>query len=221
MAERKPLARVWVLAAAAAIAVGAGGGAAFALTHHGGASRTASPITGAANVVWPAGKRLAPGFALRDQTGAPISLRANRGRVVILTFIDPVCTTLCPLEAKELDRVEQQLSGAQRPAMVAVSVNPYGNAARYFSADARKWHLPASWRWAVGSRAELARVWKAYSIAVRIRRFRAAGVTTHQVDHTEAAYVIDRNGYERALFVYPFSSGDVVSTVERLGVNGS
>jgi len=221
MAERKPLARARVLAAVAAIAGGAGAGAAFALTHRGGPSRTALPVTGSANVVWPAAKRRAPDFALRDQTGAPISLRANRGRVVILTFIDPVCTTLCPLEAKTLEGVEGQFSGAQRPAVVAVSVNPYANARRYFRADARKWRLGPNWRWAVGNRARLARVWQAYSIAVRIRRFRAAGITTHQVDHTEAAYVIDRRGFERALFVYPFSSGDVVSAVQRLSVNGS
>jgi protein SCO1 len=217
MAERKPLARARVLAASAAIAVGAGGGAAFALTHRGAApSRTVSPVAGRANVVWPEAKRRAPDFALRDQAGAPISLRGSRGRVVILTFIDPVCTTLCPLEAKTLDRVEQNLSGAERPAIVAVSVNPWGDAGRYFQADARKWRLPATWRWAVGSRAQLTRVWRAYSIGVRIRRFRAVGITTHRVDHTEAAYVIDRRGFERALFVYPFSAGDVESAVRQL-----
>ena len=91
-----------------------------------------------------------------------------------------------------------------------------GKRPRYFRADARKWRLGPGWRWAIGSRAQLARVWQAYAIAVRIRRFRAAGVTTHQVDHTEAAYVIDRNGFERALFVYPFSAGDVEDTVRRL-----
>ena len=141
---------------------------------------------------------------------------ANRGRIVILTFIDPVCTTLCPLEAKELDRVEQSLSGALRPAIVAVSVNPWGDAPRNFRADARKWRLDANWRWAVGSRAQLARVWHAYSIGVRVRRFKAVGITTHQVDHTEAAYVIDRRGFERMLFVYPFSAGDVENAVRQL-----
>ena len=216
MAKRKPLARAQALAAVAALAVGVGAGAGFALTHRGGTSQTVSPVTGAANVVWPAAKRRAPDFALRDQVGAPISLRAHRGQVVIVTFIDPLCTTLCPLEAKALDRVEQQLPGAQRPAVVAVSVNPWGDAPRYFRADAHKWRLGPSWRWAVGSRAELARVWKAYAIAVRIRRFRAAGITTHQVDHTEAAYVIDRRGFERALFVYPFSASDVENTVRQL-----
>jgi cytochrome oxidase Cu insertion factor (SCO1/SenC/PrrC family) len=216
MSKRKPLARAWTIAAVAAIAIGAGAGAGFALTHRGGTSQTAAAVTGRPNVVWPAAKRRAPDFALRDQTGAPISLGAHRGQIVILTFIDPVCTTLCPLEAKALDRVEQQFPGAQRPAVVAVSVNPWGDEPRFFRADARKWQLSPSWRWAVGSRAQLARVWQNYAIAVRIRRFRAAGVTTHRVDHTDVAYVIDRRGFERALFVFPFSAADVENTVRQL-----
>lgn len=143
-------------------------------------------------------------------------MRGDRGQVTILTFIDPLCTTLCPLEAQTLDQVEQRLPAAQRPALLAVSVNPWGNARRYLRADARKWRLDASWRWAVGSRAKLARVWRDYAIAVRIRRLHASGVTIHQVDHTEAAYVIDRRGFERALFVYPFSAADIEATVHRL-----
>jgi protein SCO1 len=216
MAKRKPFARAWAIAAVGAIVIGAGAGAGFALTHRGGTSQAGAAVTGRANVVWPAAKRLAPDFALRDQTGAPISLQAHRGQIVILTFIDPVCTTLCPLEAKALDRVEQRLPGAERPAVVAVSVNPWGDKPRFFRADARKWRLGPSWRWAVGSRAQLTRVWQNYAIAVRIRRFRAAGVTTHRVDHTEVAYVIDRQGFERALFVYPFSPADVENTVRQL-----
>jgi cytochrome oxidase Cu insertion factor (SCO1/SenC/PrrC family) len=38
----------------------------------------------------------------------------------------------------------------------------------------------------------------------------------HTVDHTEAAYVIDPTGYERALFLYPYRSADVVSAVRRV-----
>lgn len=209
-------ARGQALAAVAAIAVGGGAGAAFALSQRGGASNASPPVVAHANVEWPAGKKRAPDFVLRDQAGAPISLRGDRGRVTILTFIDPLCTTLCPLEAQALDQVEQRLPSAQRTALIAVSVNPWGNARRYLRADAHKWRLGPSWRWAVGSHVRLARVWRNYAIAVRIRRLRASGVTVHQVDHTEVAYVIDRRGFERALFVYPFSAADVEATVQRV-----
>ena len=48
---------------------------------------------------------------------------------MILAFIDPVCRNLCPLEAKVLNSVPSQLPASSRPAIVAVSVNPWGQAA--------------------------------------------------------------------------------------------
>jgi cytochrome oxidase Cu insertion factor (SCO1/SenC/PrrC family) len=211
MAERKPLGRAWVLAAVAlALAIGAGAGAALALTISSrGHAENHSAVVSRANVTWKAGERAAPDFALRDQAGAPISLAANRGRTVILTFTDPRCTTLCPLEAKVLKSVEGQFPAAERPPIVAVSVNPWGNARRYLLADVRKWRLTPDWRWAVGSNAKLARVWRAYSVAVQFRG--------HNVSHTEGAYLIDRNGYQRALFLWPFAAADVTRAVRNLG----
>jgi cytochrome oxidase Cu insertion factor (SCO1/SenC/PrrC family) len=211
MAERKPVGRGWVLAAVAvALAIGAGAGAALALTTSGRSHAQNQPAAvSRANVTWKAGEHRAPDFGLRDQAGAPISLAANRGRTVILTFTDPRCTTLCPLEAKVLNSVERQLPAAERPAIIAVSVNPWGNARRYLLADVRKWRLTPDWRWAVGSRAKLARVWRDYSVAVQFQR--------HDVSHTEGAYLIDRDGYQRALFLWPFAAADVTRAVGNLG----
>jgi len=171
--------------------------------------------------VWPAGKRRAPDFALRDQAGAPISLHAARGRAVILTFIDPLCTNLCPLEARVLDQVVRSLPRAQRPAIIAVSVNPWADSQRNFRRDARKWRLDRSWRWAVGSKAQLARVWQAYAIGVRVRRIAVPGLVVHEVAHTEASYLIDPRGFKRALFVYPFAAGDVDQAVRQLEKGGA
>jgi len=218
MAERKPVGRARIVAAVAlAVAIGVGAGAALALGTRGHShAQNQSPVS-QANITWKAGQHRAPDFALRDQTGAPISLAANRGRPVILTFIDPVCHSLCPLEAKVLNQVEGQLPAAQRPKIISVSVNPWGNARRYLLADYSKWRLSPNWRWAVGSHAQLARVWKAYSVAVQVRVFRAVGVTEHRVDHTEGAYLVDRNGYQRALFLWPFAAADVTRAVRNLG----
>jgi cytochrome oxidase Cu insertion factor (SCO1/SenC/PrrC family) len=211
MAEPKRLGRGWVLAAVAvALAIGAGAGAALALTTSGRshAKNQSAPIS-QANATWKAGKHAAPNFALRDQNGAPISLAAYRGRTVIVTFIDPRCTSLCPLEAKVLNQVERQLPASQRAPIVSVSVNPWGNSRRQLLADARKWRLTSDWRWAVGSRAKLARVWRAYSVAVQFQG--------HNVSHTEGAYLVDRDGYQRALFLWPFAAADVTRAVRNLG----
>ena len=36
------------------------------------------------------------------------------------------------------------------------------------------------------------------------------------VSHTEASYLIDRAGYERALFLYPFLGRDVAAALKSL-----
>jgi cytochrome oxidase Cu insertion factor (SCO1/SenC/PrrC family) len=208
--------RSWAVAAAAVIA-GVGAGAGFALIQNRGHEATAgaNPV-GAANLIWPAGKRRAPDFDLHDQTGAPISLRSIRGRPVILTFIDPRCTNLCPLEARVLSQAVQQLPSTERPAIVAVSVNPWADSPGNFRRDARKWRLDPSWRWALGTKGALSRVWRAYSIGVHVARISAPGLTVHEVAHTEASYVIDSRGFERALFVYPFAAADLDETLRQL-----
>ena len=43
----------------------------------------------------------APAFTLTDQHGRAVTLASLRGKVVLLTFLDPVCTSDCPLEAQE------------------------------------------------------------------------------------------------------------------------
>jgi cytochrome oxidase Cu insertion factor (SCO1/SenC/PrrC family) len=133
----------------------------------------------------------------------------------VVTFIDPVCRNLCPLEAAMLGKVVRDL-GSQAPAVVAVSVNPRADTPANFRADARAWQLPPSWRWATGSPAALAQVWRSYGVAVEVQTKHLAGVTVRNVIHTEGSYLIDARGFERALFLYPFRAADVERELKRL-----
>ena len=165
---------------------------------------------------WAAGAKIAPGFNLTDQTGRPVSLAAYRGRPVIVTFIDPLCRNFCPLEAKVLNDVVGRLPAGQRPAIVAVSVNLWGNARRFLVQDVRKWRLTPEWRWGVGSSKQLASVWRAYQIEVLDQPKTIAGVTVHQITHTEGAFIVDPTGHERALYLWPFHAVDVTHTLRQL-----
>ena len=44
----------------------------------------------------------APPFTLTNESGAVVSLQSLAGRTVVLTFLDPTCTSDCPLIAQEL-----------------------------------------------------------------------------------------------------------------------
>ena len=56
----------------------------------------------------------APGFQLVNQNGQPVSLAGLRGRTVALTFLDPVCTSDCPLIAQEFKEADSLLGAPPR-----------------------------------------------------------------------------------------------------------
>jgi cytochrome oxidase Cu insertion factor (SCO1/SenC/PrrC family) len=147
--------------------------------------------------IWPAGQRRAPDFTLPDQSGRPIELRSLRGRPVILAFFDSRCHEQCPLEGRALAAGLRQVPASQRPVVLSVSVDPWADTPRSATGAMRRWGLGSSdWHWLLASRARLAGVWNAYRIEVR----RARG----DIIHTDAIYLIDGRGFERAGLVYPF-----------------
>lgn len=167
---------------------------------------------------WAEGTLRAPAIdTLRDQSGKVFSLASLRGRSVAIVFFDSHCHQECPLEGRELAAAEQSLPAAQRPVLVAVSVNPLDTPASAASA-AKAWGLAAAapWHWLMGTRRQLAPVWAAYHVYV----------SPHPVDgdiaHTEAVYLVDRRGYMRSGYQYPFVSRYVTSDLRTIaGHRGS
>lgn len=179
-------------------------------------SSTAAPVSDVPAATWAAGKLRAPDISLVDENGAPLSLASYRGRPVVITFIDPLCRDYCPLEARHLNAVVRGFPAGTRPAIVAVSVNVYGNARKTLLEDAAKWNAAPQWHWGVGSQSQLARVWKSYHIGVLVATKKVAGVEVHDIVHTEAAYVVDAAGYQRAIFLWPYSAKAVTRTLQQL-----
>ena len=136
----------------------------------------------------------APAFSLTDQHGRDITLASLRGKVVLLTFLDPVCTTDCPLEAQEF-RQAGQLLGADdgRVELVAIVANPVDYQLGYTQAFDRQEGLDGmpNWLYLTGSPAQLAPVWRSYGIAAEIA---PAG---SMIAHSEIAFVIDSGGHLR------------------------
>ncbi|HEY4348479.1 MAG TPA: SCO family protein [Gaiellaceae bacterium] len=197
-----------------ALVIGVGTGAAIKLSQSHSSSTPNSPPTPPVDT-WKAGVRKAPDFNLIDQNGKPVSLSGFRGRPVIVSFIDPLCRDFCPREASILSEAAQQLAPL-KPAIVSVSVDPWADTKENFHQDALHWKLAPGWQWGVGSQAKLAAVWKSYAIEVAVTRKKIAGISVRYIIHTGAAYLIDGSGYERALFLYPFETKDVVDAANDL-----
>ena len=203
------LRRVFVLAVASAAVVGVAVG--LLLHNEFGSSRALARPTLPAlygQATWRSGEIPAPPFQLRDQHGRIVRLTALRGRAVVLAFMDSLCTSECPIEAAQFAAALRPLTGSAKPRLVVVSVDLADTPASVARA-ARKWHLPAGFEWLLGTHAELAPVWRAYGIAVRPTK-------GGDVEHSDAFYVLDRNGDERAGFISPFIPGLLTRDLRRL-----
>ena len=127
-------------------------------------------------------------FALRDQDGDMASLHQYRGQPVILTFMYSTCQNTCPIMADQIRGAMNDL-GHDVPAL-AVSVDPGNdtplNAKRFLLKHA----LVGRMRFLVGSRAQLAPIWKAYGIQPQGSKF----------DHSAYVLLIDKRGRQRVGF---------------------
>jgi cytochrome oxidase Cu insertion factor (SCO1/SenC/PrrC family) len=136
----------------------------------------------------------APAFQLTDQQGQPVSLASLRGKVVLLTFLDPVCTSDCPLIAQEFRQADQMLGASARHVeLVAIVTNPLYYERAYTLAFDRQENMATlpNWRYLTGTLPQLKQVWDHYSVAAQV--LPGGGM----IAHSDVAYVIDAAGRTR------------------------
>jgi protein SCO1 len=154
--------------------------------------------------------RPAPPIALRDAGGHPVTLAAQRGRYVLVTFLYTHCLDVCPLIASNLDAALRLLGPARAHVRVlAVSVDPKGDTAPAVRAYARRMHLLPEFRYLIGTRPELRRAWAAWHV-LSIQR--QPGL----VDHVAYTALVDPAGDERVLYDSGVRAGQVVHDIRLL-----
>ena len=151
----------------------------------------------------------APPFALTDQAGRPVSLASLHGKVILLTFLDPVCTSDCPLIAQEFRAADHLLSQQSRQVeLIAIVANPVDYSVAYtraFDSQEGLGGLP-NWLYLTGSLRQLQQVWRNYSVLAQV--LQAGGM----IAHNDLAYVIDARGHTR--FELNFDPGPGTSSSE-------
>jgi cytochrome oxidase Cu insertion factor (SCO1/SenC/PrrC family) len=199
-----------VIGLASAIGIAAGGGL-YVLDAHRSPSASADALPAFhGQAEWEPNARPAPAFTLRDESGKPVSLASLRGRPVLLTFLDSQCKQECPIQGRQLGSILRRLPAAKRPALVVVSVDPSGDTAPSIRHAMTTWGLagPWTWHWLNGNRSRLAVVWHAYGITV--------DPSSGDIVHSLVLYLIDRDGYERTAYLYPFLPGFVQGDLGRI-----
>ena len=182
-------------------------------------------------------------FRLSDQFGRPTSLRDHRGQVVVLTFMYTNCQDVCPIVTNQLRDVYMQLSqqadGADDVAVLAVSVDPERDTIDEARRFLDKWRLADDWRFLVGSRDELAPIWKAYYL--KPGHVHNDTVEPHSHDgpdlsggggidsssegqgylvvHSTPVYLIDRQSRRRVVFTSPLDTEALAHDIRLLLAN--
>jgi len=153
----------------------------------------------------------APAFTLEDGAGHSVSLEAQRGRWVVVTFLYTHCPDVCPLIAAQLNRAIRTAVGRQaRLRVIAVSVDP----ARDTPAAVRRYavahRLAPAFSWAIGSRQQLGRVWRAYHVAAQ----RGPRGT---VTHSTFEILVDPEGNERLIYDSTITVAQLTGDLRALG----
>ena len=138
----------------------------------------------------------APGFTLTDHRGRTLALDAFRGKVVVLQFVDPHCTDICPIVSAEYLRAWRELGPlAGNVVFAAVNVNQYHAKVGDVAAYSREQQLAAipNWHFFTGPAPTLQAVWRDYNIIVQ------APNPDADIVHTSAVYFLDPQGRQRYL----------------------
>ena len=153
----------------------------------------------------------APNFSLEDQSGRAVSVAEQRGRWVVVTFLYTHCPDVCPLIAAHLNRAIGAAVGRRaRLHVIAVSVDPARDtlaAVRHYVVTHR---LAPSFRWAIGSRVRLERVWHAYHVA-------SQPGPRGTVTHSTFEILVDPKGQERLIYDSSITTDQLTGDLTKLG----
>jgi protein SCO1 len=164
----------------------------FVVIHDRGATvqRTASSSSEFDGPTMPPNLRAAD-FTLTDQTGRRVSLAADRGKVVVLTFIHSKCRDTCPFMVEQIKGALNDLPGSGRGVpTIGVSVDPSEDTVRSRDAFLAAHQMTGRLAFVNGPLVTMKRIWHDYGIQP----------VTPKVDHSTFVLLIDKRGYERVGF---------------------
>lgn len=153
----------------------------------------------------------APGFTATDQSGASFTLGEHPGHYTLLTFLDPVCYTDCPLLAGQLKQVGSEFGSNAKLDLVAVAANPLHESMANVRSFIAKHDLGSvkNFYFVTGALVRLAKIWNEYGIQVESSPKALMSV------HSDLMFIISPSGRTRWIIPDdPISSSSGQSSAE-------
>jgi protein SCO1/2 len=157
----------------------------------------------------------APAIDLVDSDGQRVALADYRGKPVVVSFLYTDCPDVCPVIGQRIGQALAELDGkAEDVAVLIVSVDPAGDTPEKAQAFLEKHGLAGAGRhYLLGDAETLAPVWLAYGVgtAPNTGGQRPAGEPAQigRIGHTDASFLIDREGKKRTLLRGDAAADDI------------
>jgi protein SCO1/2 len=131
-----------------------------------------------------------PRFALSDQNGRRITSASLRGKPTVFAFVYSTCRDTCPAQVQTI-RGALDETGADAN-VVGVSVDPANDTPKRAQTFLVEQHMTGRMRFLLGTRAQLAPVWRAFGIRPQ----------TASLEHSAHVVLADASGVQRIGFPF-------------------
>jgi protein SCO1/2 len=148
-----------------------------------------------------------PRFALRDQDGRRVTAASLRGHgPVVYAFVYSTCRDTCPAQVQTIRGALDEL-GHDVP-VIGVSVDPANDTPLRAKSFMLKQSMTGRMRFLLGTRAQLAPVWRGFGIQPQ----------TNRLEHSAHVVLADARGFQRVGFPFEqLTQQGVVDDLRRLG----
>jgi cytochrome oxidase Cu insertion factor (SCO1/SenC/PrrC family) len=150
-------------------------------------------------------------FTLTDQNGQALSTQALRGKLVLISFLDPECYDSCPLLANQMANAVDLLGvKSSNVAIVAINVNPYFNHVQDTATFTKEHGLSTmqNWHFVTGSTQQVSDVLASFGQGITVPRVGMIG-------HPQAVLLVDRTGRQVAV-LNDTANEDLTGSYEQL-----
>lgn len=127
-------------------------------------------------------------LGLVSHEGKDVGLDQFRGRPVLLTFAFGHCETVCPAVVTSAEQVRAEMSAADRPALLVVTLDPWRDTPGRLASMAQAWGL-AEGAWVLGGSVDdVNRTLDEWSV------WRTRDESTGDILHSPLVYILDDQG---------------------------
>lgn len=140
-----------------------------------------------------------PAFTLRDERGHAVSSSALLGKPTVFAFIYSTCRDTCPAQVQDIRGALDDTHADVR--VVGVSVDPANDTPKRAQAFLLAQSMTGRMRFLLGTRAQLAPIWKAFGIQPQ----------TKALEHSAHVVVADAGGVQRIGFEFDALSPEALA----------